>query len=146
MTRRFLSAAAAVALGAGLLGGPAGADPVKGNSDVVPLTCDNGQTYDVVVSGRGEFTPGHIVGSNAMLIPVAFGEFTATAQPSGEPAFSEPGTTKGQSAKNKDLITCSFEFSFPVTPEEIEEFGLPAGTTEVVGSGTVTAFLTPARR
>lgn len=147
MMKRLLSTAAAAALSAGLLAAPVGADPVNGrNSELVPLTCDNGQTYDVVVSGSGEFTPGHVVGSNAVLVPVAFGEITATALPSGETAFVEPPSTKGQSGKKKDLITCSFEFTFPVSPEEAEEFGLPADTTAVHGVGTVTAFVTPARR
>lgn len=147
MMKRFLSTAAVAALSAGLLAAPGGADPVKSpNSDTVPVTCDNGQTYDVVVSGRGEFTPGHVVGSNAMLIPVAFGEINATALPSGETAFVEPPSTKGQSGKKKDLTTCSFQFTFPVSPEEAEEFGLPAGTTAVRGEGTVTVFITPARR
>lgn len=145
MMKKFLSTAAVAALSAGLLAAPLGADPVNSpNSDVVPLECDNGETYDVVVSGSGEFTPGHVVGSNAMLIPVAFGPITFTALPSGE-TMVEPPSTKGQSGKNKDLTTCSFEFTFPVGPEEAEEFGLPEGTTSVQGAGTVTAFITPAR-
>ena len=31
--------------------------------EIVPLECDNGQSYDVRVNGAGEFTPGHVVGS-----------------------------------------------------------------------------------
>jgi hypothetical protein len=147
MMKKLLSAGALVALGAGLLIGPAGADPDKArNSQVIPVTCDDGQTYNVVVAGNGDFTPGHVVGSNSMFIPVEFGQFTATAQPSGA-VFSEPGPAKGQSAKNgQDLVTCSFGDTFPVTPEEAEEFGLPAGTTHVDFAGTVTGFFTPARR
>ena len=146
MMKKLWSTAAVAALSAGLWTAPVGADPVKSpNSDIVPLTCDNGQTYDVVVSGGGEFTPGHIVGSNAIFVPVEFGEITATALPSGTTAFVEPASPKGQSGKNRDLTTCSFEFTFPVGPEEVEEFGLPAGTTAVRGVGTVTGFITPAR-
>lgn len=147
MMKKLLSTAAVAALSAGLFAAPVGADPVNSpNSDIVELECDNGQTYEVVVSGGGEFTPGHVVGSNAMLIPVAFGPITFTAVPSGDTAIVEPPSTKGQSGKNRDLTTCSFQFGFPVGPEEIEEFGLPEGTTSVQGEGTVTVFITPARR
>ncbi|HEV2070290.1 MAG TPA: hypothetical protein VGR26_10890, partial [Acidimicrobiales bacterium] len=104
MMKKVLSTAAVAALSAGLWAAPVAADPVNSpNSDIVPLTCDNGQTYDVVVSGGGDFTPGHIVGSNAIFVPVAFGEITGTALPSGTTAFEEPGSTKGKSGKNKDL-------------------------------------------
>ncbi len=40
----------------------------------------------------------------------------------------------------------AFQFDLPVTPAEAKELGLPAGTSYVEGAGTVTAFLTPARR
>ncbi len=147
MMKKVLNTAAVAALSAGLWAAPVGADPVNSpNSDIVPVTCDNGQTYHVVLSGGGEFTPGHIVGSNAVFVPVAFSEITVTALPSGFTTVVEPSSTKGQSGKKKDLTTCSFEFTFPVGPEEAEEFGLPADTTEVRGVGTVTGFITPARR
>ncbi len=48
---------------------------MNGNGDIFPLTCDYGQTYVVAVAGRGH-SPGHLVGRNAVLIPVTFGEIT----------------------------------------------------------------------
>ncbi|HEX2273867.1 MAG TPA: hypothetical protein VHG90_08340 [Acidimicrobiales bacterium] len=146
MRNKLVGALVAGGLAAGLFGVPASADPVKSeNATIIPLVCDNGQTYQVVVTGSGHFTPAHVIGSNAIFVPVAFGNITGTAVPSGAPAFFEPSSTKGQSAKNKDLTTCTFETTFPVSPEEVEEFGLPAGTTAVHVVGTVTGFFTPAR-
>ena len=146
MRNKLVGALLAGGLAAGLFAVPASADPVKSkNATIVPLVCDNGQTYQVVVTGSGSFTPAHVIGSNAVFVPVAFGNVTGTAVPSGAPAFFEPPSTKGQSAKNKELTTCTFETTFPVSPEEAEEFGLPAGTTAVRVVGTVTGFFTPAR-
>lgn len=148
MRKKLLGAVVAGGLAAGVFAVPATADPVNAkNSTTIPLTCDDGQTYQVVVSGNGRFTPAHVIGSTAVFVPVAFGDITGTALPSGEPAFVEPPATKGQSAKNRNnLTTCSFVATFPVSPEEAEEFGLPAGTTTVRVVGTVTGFFTPARR
>jgi hypothetical protein len=147
MRRKLLGVLLAGGLAASLFAVPASAAPVNAKkATTIPITCDNGQTYQVVVNGAGFFTPAHVIGSKSMFVPVAFGEITGTAVPSGAPAFDDPPVTKGQSGRNRDLTTCSFEGSFPVTPEEAEEFGLPAGTTAVEVVGTVTGFFTPARR
>ena len=129
-----LIAAGALILGAAAT--PASADPKKG--DVIPLECDNGQSYRVVVNGNGEFTPGHDLDSKANLIPLEFGPFTGTVTNSeGEVVeeINEPGSSKGRSAKNaKNAVTCTVEFSNT-------EDGL---TFE--GSGTVVVRITPANR
>ena len=41
------------------------------------LTC-GGTTLDVVVNGRGFFTPAHDQGSTAVLVPIEFGEVIGT--------------------------------------------------------------------
>ena len=55
------------------------ASPASAATEVIPLTCDNGQTYNVAVNGNGDFTPARIIGSTGVLIPVSFGVFTLTA-------------------------------------------------------------------
>lgn len=121
---------------------PASAE--RAGAETIPVECDNGQSYDVVTNGNGEFTPAHIVGSTGTLVPVAFGEFTGTVtSASGEvlATFTEEGSAKGQSGKNRDLLECTFSFS-EVSDGSDPEF--PAGSV-FTGSGSVTAFLTPAK-
>ena len=146
MRNKLLGAVAAAALTVGLLTAPAGADPVKAkNATNIVLVCD-GQTYPAVINGNGEFTAAHIIGSNVNFVPVAFGEITGTAVPSGAPVFADPPVVKGKSGKDRDLRTCTFQTTSPVSPEQAEELGLPAGTTAIQVVGTVTGFFTPARR
>lgn len=116
MTGKLLSTAAVAALSAGLWAGPVGTDP--STPEQRHRAADLRQRPDVRRRGQrwGEFTPGHVVGGNAIFVPVAFGEITATALPSGTTAMVEPSSTKGKSGKNKDLTTCSFEFTVPVGP------------------------------
>lgn len=123
---------------AGLLAGPVGADPKQ---EIIPVTCDNGNTYDLAVNGNGEFTPGHDVDSNTVLIPVAFGTFTgiirnAAGAQVGDPIVEE-GAEKGQSGKKAETVTCTVSFSFTNTGTETED-GVPPGGT-FTGSGTVIA-------
>ena len=117
-----------------LVVGAAGADP-KG--DVIPLECDNGQSYVVNTNGNGEFTPGLVADGTAVLVPVEFGPFSYTVT-DGEgnvvESGSEPASAKGRSAKGvKDAVTCTFEFS-----------GTEDGFT-FEGSGSVVARITPSR-
>lgn len=51
---------------------PSSADP---SGEHIPLVCDNGVTYDAIVTGNGGFTPAHDAASNTILVPTAFGEF-----------------------------------------------------------------------
>ncbi|MGH9152227.1 MAG: hypothetical protein ACRD03_07505 [Acidimicrobiales bacterium] len=132
----------ALGMASTLVVGAAGADP-KG--EAIPLDCDNGQSYVVYVNGNGEFTPGHVADGTAVVVPVAFGEFTGTVRdPDGDvvETFSEPGSTKGRSAKGvKDPVTCSFSFSFVGDGSDPE---FPEGYS-FEGSGTVVVRLTPSR-
>lgn len=136
----------ALALGAlsAVLVGPAGADPKKG--EVVPLECDNGQSYEAVVSpGNGNFTPAHDMAGTGTFVPVGFGEFTGTITgPDGAPigSFTDPPVAKGQSAKNRSVLTCTFSFIFVNDGSDPTS---PIGTT-FEGSGSVTGFLTPANK
>jgi hypothetical protein len=127
-----------------VVGGAATAAAAPPEQEVIPLLCDDGNTYDVVVSGNGQFTPGRLVGSNGVLVPTAFGETTFRAvTPSGEVVEeTEPASAKGggnvTERNPRPTVTCTFELTETLT-EEVE--GLPAGTVVTI-SGEVTGFLT----
>jgi hypothetical protein len=131
MLRRCWTVVAVLALAALALAQGALADPVNAkNALVIPATCDNGQSYEVVVNGNGEFSPGHILGSTSVFVPEAF-NITFEFTPTGGPTESETDTA----AKNNvhgDVVTCSIDFT--------QEF--PEGTFHLFG--TATGFITPA--
>jgi hypothetical protein len=109
---------------------PAGADP-KG--DTFPIVCDNGVTYDATGNGNGEFTPAHDINSTSTLIPLSFGPFTGTVT-DGEgnvTPIDEPASSKGQSGKQKDTVSCTFTFSGT------------DGEFTFEGSGSVVGIVTP---
>jgi len=132
-----LAASAALAV-AGV--GPASADPAKG--ELVPLVCDDGGTYEVVVAGNGAFTPAHDTASNTMFIPTGFGEFHGVVSDSEGQVlfeFTDPPATKGSSTKARATsIECTFSFSG-------EELDPELGLIHFEGSGSVVGFTTPAR-
>ena len=123
-----------VAVSIAALSEVASADPVNAkNGSLVTLVC-GGQTLIASVNGNGEFTPGHVVGGTAMLIPTAF-DLTFSFTPTGGATMSETDT----SAKNNqhgNLVTCDI-------PEALNTFVAPEGTFSI--SGTVTGFFTPAK-
>jgi hypothetical protein len=105
------------------------ADPSVGL--LVELHCQ-GETFQVVVAGNGEWTPAHDLNSNLVGVPIAFGEFTGTFTPTeGEPeTFTEPGSVKPNMPRSSNLVVeCTFSFS-ETSPE---------GT--FTGSGSVTLLV-----
>jgi hypothetical protein len=112
--------------------------------EVVPLDCDDGNTYDVIVNGNGQFTPGRVTDSTRVFVVTEFGEITFRAVPPGEEAIemTDPPAAKGGgnvSAHNpRDTVTCTFELTD--TLEEGDD-DLPPGTVITI-SGSVTGFLT----
>lgn len=130
--------------GVAALAAPAGAAPQK---EQIPLTCSDGSRFVVEVNGNGEFTPGLIVGSNGVLVPISFGTFTFTAElPDGTVITdSEPGSAKGKgnvARRNPGrTVTCAFSQSFVNDGSDPE---LPVGTV-LTFSGSVTGFITPRR-
>jgi len=124
--------------------GPVAADPVNApEATHVPLTCDNGHTYDAVVNGDGDFSPAHDLNSNKMLVPTSFGEFTGTITDSEGnvlDSFTDPPSSKGQSGKKHRKTATSCTFTFGETFEDPE-----LGTLTFSGAGSVTGFVTPAR-
>ncbi len=131
--RNALLLAATMAIAAVLAAGTASADPVNSkNAEIIPITCDNGQSYQIVVVAG---LPGHIVGSTGNIVPVEF-TFTAIDPETGEELFSETESI-GQGNRvglQDDLITCTTAPVTFVDPETGEEM------TFVI---SVEAFLTP---
>jgi hypothetical protein len=132
------------AVAAAILGGGAQlASAAPPERETVPLVCD-GDTFTVVVNGNGAFTPGRVVDTNQVLVPVSFGEFTFRAVlPDGTVIEeTEPGIAKGggnvEARNPQPTVMCTFAVTEVL---EQEEDGLPAGT-EVTFGGEVTGFLT----
>ena len=138
-SRVMIGAAAAAVLGLSAWA-PAQADPSHARGSLpLEVSCDNGQTYDVVTNGNGHWTPAHDLNSTSVLIPVAFGEQTFSIyDPDGNLIDQEtapPSAKAGASAHNKHAtVNCSFEGSSTA----------PDGSTFMI-AGTVTGFVTPAR-
>jgi hypothetical protein len=88
----------------GLVARPAGADPTNAKKgEVLSLACEDLGTIEIATNGNGEWTPGHIIGSNQVLVPYAFHfEFT----PPGGPTESEDISKK--TPKNATLDICTF--------------------------------------
>ena len=125
-----------VALGLGILmmaalAQGAAADPINAkNSLTFPVTCDDGQTVQIVLNGNGAFTPAHVVGSTAVFIPQAF-DVTFEFTPPGGPTQSETDTSSKPNVHG-ELVTCSFDVT--------QTF--PERTFHLFGSAT--GFFTPA--
>jgi hypothetical protein len=131
MLRRCCTIVAAIAIAALALAQGATADPVNAkNALVVPVSCDDGQTYQVAVNGNGEFTPAHILGSTAVFIPETF-DLTFEFTPTGGPTESKTETGSKHNVHG-NVMTCSIDFT--------QVF--PQGTFHLFG--TVTGFATPA--
>ena len=132
------SAATLVAVGAS----PVPADPGGKNSFPLTLVCDDGNTYSVVVSGNGEFTPAHDTASNRTFIPTSFGPFHGVVTDSSGTVideFTDPAVFKGKSNKpRRTSITCTFEVHEVFEDPELGELTFD-------GEGSVTGFRTPAR-
>src|SRR4051812_12002148 len=115
-----------VTLGALALAQGAMADPVNAKqSQVIPASCDNGQSYEVVVNGNGEFTPGHVVGSTSMFIPQAF-DLTFEFTPTGGSPESETDTSAKHNVHG-DVTTCSIDFTQTFPEGSFHLFGTVTG-------------------
>ena len=97
------------------------------------LHCSNRETYTVEVNGNGSFTPGRVVGSTLVVIPVAFGDFLFRAElPDGTVIEdSEAGLVdrkgNGNVLERNPRETTACTFGETLVLEEAED-GFPAGT------------------
>jgi hypothetical protein len=134
MLRRGCVAALVVAAAVAVAAQAASADPTNAKSSTVITAICNGQQLQASVNGNGEFTPGHVIGSSAMLVPTAFG-ITFSFTPTGGETESETDTSAKHNAK-ANSVTCDI-------PAELNTFESPEGTFVI--SGSVTGFFTPAK-
>ena len=140
-------AAAAMVIGAA---SAASAAPVR---EVITLECDNGQTYTIEVNGQGAWTPGRIVGSTRVLVPISFGPFVETVDTPTEdpvttvyPDFEAKGRGAVPANNPRPTVTCTFEFPpYTITEADVAEGAPFAVGTVLTGEGTVTGFLTGRR-
>jgi hypothetical protein len=97
---------------AGIGLGMAGAAPTNAkNTFSFQATCDNGQSYTVVVNGNGAFTPGHILtGNDENAIPVAL-DLTFTDL-NGNVVFSQVAAKNGQ-MNGRQTTNCSLNQTIP---------------------------------
>jgi hypothetical protein len=126
--------AAVVVLAAALTAGVASGAPVNGaNTASITISCPSGSFSGVVTLVRGEWTPAHSTDSNAVFIPIAFGEFSGTATDAdGNVLFTVdlPPLAKGSSIpENGRLQECT----------GVIDFDFPGG--HFTGSSTVTGFI-----
>jgi hypothetical protein len=133
IVRRLASLLAITAIAAVLTAGAASAAPSKApNATVVTLDCGGAGTFDVVINGNGEWSPGHLLAGNGVVVPLAFGEQTGTVRDQEGNVvdqFTEPATTKGRARANgRARVTCTFSATF-------EDEGLTITVT-----GSVTGF------
>ena len=84
------------------------------DAETFELECDNGETYEIWTNGRGDFTPGHIVGSPGVLIPYYFHDVGTFTPPGGDPEPFNERMEKGNgnAMKHRELTVCTLEFSF----------------------------------
>lgn len=125
--------------------GAAGASAAPPDAEILSgVECDNGQTYDVWVNGNGDFTPGHVVDSTTVFVPISFGDvaFTVVTPDGAVTEIEEEHTlAKGQGKvathNPREAVSCTFSETFVL---EVEEMGFPAGS-EVTFTGTVVGYV-----
>lgn len=145
MIRTIVRLTVVLALGAGSALGVAtiaGADPGGApGSFRVPLVCDNGATYQLILNGNGAFAVGHDSASNSIIIPTAFGPFhgvVTDADGNVVDEFTDPAVAKGNSTKERGTSAeCTFELDDTVTDPDL-------GVLHFHGEGSATVFVTPA--
>ena len=134
IVRRLASLLAIAVLAAALVAGTASAAPSNApNATVVTLDCGSAGTFDVVINGNGEWSPGHLLSGNGVVIPLSFSEQTITVRDAEGNVIDEqvqPAATKGRARANgRERVTCSFTATF-------EDEGLT-----ITAAGSVTGFL-----
>ncbi len=97
-----------------------GASAAKSTEGAINVDCGDDGTLQVLSygnGGRSRFTPVHIVGTNKVLIPVAFtnGSGTFTDNEGHVETFTEDDSSRGAPA-NADLMDCHYSVSF-TTPD-----------------------------
>lgn len=146
--------------GGGLLAVPPAAGDPDNSKNVFSstLTCDDGNSYEIVVAGghnadRDIFTPAHDLAGTGNFVPVVFEDFEGTIYDAGGTelfSFTDEFVAdrgNGEVPKGRTPISCVFSVTdtFVAGPEDAQ-FGLTPGQTyTVVGHGGVEGFATGKR-
>ncbi len=132
MSQLRIGIAAGILASFALVGTALGAPSNAKNSETFDLVCDNGETYEIVVNGNGEWTPGHIL-AGGVAIPTAFDITGTYTDPDGnefpvEESYAK-GQGKGKAGQRHEAVSCTFEFFFedPDTGETFEAIGTVEG-------------------
>lgn len=133
IVRRLASLFAIAALALALAAGTAPAAPTGSpNATVVTLDCGGAGTFDVVINGNGEWSPGHLLDGNGVVVPLSFSEQTITvrdAEGNVVDEMTQPAASKGRARANgRERVTCTFSATF-------EDDGLT-----ITAAGSVTGF------
>jgi hypothetical protein len=133
----------ALALGALVTLSPAAtADPVNANTSTARVACADGSSYEVTANDRsGQFSAAHDLGSNATLVPLAWGvahiELHDVADGTLIDAFDEDwSATKGSSTVQPGAQECTVSIS---DTEDIPGLGPAVVTVDI----PVTLVVTP---
>lgn len=128
--------------------GTAAARPGNGAKAMqITLECDNGETYEGVVAGRGRWAPAHVNDSKTRFQPTGFLAFEGTSVDkhgaSHEELIEDPiHRGNGNTPEGATIITCEFSVSWSnaKTGESLEGEGIVVGylkqeeTSEVLGA------------
>ncbi|MCU1690867.1 MAG: hypothetical protein JWN20_2795 [Jatrophihabitantaceae bacterium] len=133
------------AVAGGVLMSPvaAGAAPTSAKSaQLINIMCDNGIHGQIVSNGNGDWTPGHLVGSNTVLIPVAFGASTFTAYAAdGSKVLegSDPAQTGHAPGRaQQDLVDCTYSSGLI---NVVGQPDTPPGAVSIEFAGSVTVAI-----
>ncbi len=124
------------------LGPSAWADPVNRMTSTATVGCADGSTYEVTAPDRSaQFAVAHDLGSNAVLIPLAWGtahiELHSLVDGALIDSFDEGwGGVKGSSQAQPGAKACTVSIS---GPEDIPELGTVLVTVDI----PVTLVVTP---
>ncbi|MCA1706349.1 MAG: hypothetical protein LC808_25040 [Actinobacteria bacterium] len=154
--RKAFVAVLFVAAGGLLVAPAAWADPANSkNVLTLELSCEDGNTYDVVVAGGHNadheiFSPAHDLDSATNFVPVAFEDFAGTIyDDEGTELFSFVDDSRvdrgnGQIPKGRTPLDCTFSFTdtFVATPEDAQDGLTPGDTYTFVAEGGVSGFTT----
>ena len=146
---------AAASIAVPILAGTASAAPSNAkNAFPITVACDNGQTYSAVVIGGGSdnsnsgqtYNAAHVLTSNSVLIPTAFGESTYLLYVNGslvdqetQPAAAKGGGNAGVPA-NATLVSCTYSFQQSQTDPTTGD------VYTFIGAGTVEGFIPASQR
>jgi len=92
-----------------------GAFAAKPERDVIDVDCGSDGTFQVVSfgnEGNSNFTPAHIVGTNNVIIPVAFSDISGTfTDPDGNTHPFEEDDVSRHAPARVNLMNCRFAIS-----------------------------------